>query len=52
MSMNELDLLLAYKCNMECDHCFVFGSPDATGDGIVDIRDLGAIARHFGEYYQ
>ena len=24
---------------------------DATGDGIIDIRDLVAIARHFGEHY-
>ena len=41
MSMKELDLLLTYKCNMECDHCFVFGSPDAKGVmKISDIREI------------
>ena len=41
MPINELDLLLTYKCNLECDHCFVFGSPDATGTmKISDIREI------------
>jgi hypothetical protein len=29
--IHEFDLLLTYKCNLECDHCFVFGCPDAKG---------------------
>ncbi len=39
--INQLDLLLTYKCNLECDHCFVFGSPNATGTmKISDIREI------------
>lgn len=39
--INELDLLLTYKCNLECDHCFVFGSPDAKGTmKISDVREI------------
>jgi len=46
MPINELDLLLTYKCNFECDHCFVFGSPDAKGVmKIVDIRGILTEAR-------
>jgi MoaA/NifB/PqqE/SkfB family radical SAM enzyme len=41
--INELDLLLTYKCNLECDHCFVFGSPDATGT--MKISDMQAILK-------
>ena len=41
MPINELDLLLTYKCNLECDHCFVFGSPNAKGVmKISDIREI------------
>ena len=41
MSINEIDFLLTYKCNLECDHCFVFGSPEAKGVmKIVDIRKI------------
>ena len=43
MPINELDLLLTYKCNLECDHCFVFGSPDATGT--MKISDMQAILK-------
>jgi len=31
MPINEFDLLLTYKCNLECDHCFVYSSPNAEG---------------------
>ncbi len=41
MPISGLHLLLTYKCNMECDHCFVFGSPDAKGImKISDIREI------------
>jgi MoaA/NifB/PqqE/SkfB family radical SAM enzyme len=43
MPINELDLLLTYKCNFECDHCFVFGSPNATG--VMKISDIREILR-------
>lgn len=41
MPINELDLLLTYKCNLQCDHCFVFGNPDAKGVmKLTDINDI------------
>jgi len=27
MKLSGLHLLLTYQCNLECDHCFVWGSP-------------------------
>jgi hypothetical protein len=46
MPISELDLLLTYKCNFECDHCFVWGSPDAEGVmKISDIREVLGQAR-------
>jgi len=41
MPITEIDLLLTYKCNLECDHCFVFGSPDATG--VMKLSDIEEI---------
>ncbi len=41
--MNELDLLLTYKCNYECDHCFVCSSPDS--EGVMKIINIRAILR-------
>ena len=51
MTLTGLHLLLTYQCNLECDHCFVWGSPWQTGTmtlrGIRDIlgqaKDLGTI---------
>ena len=31
MKLNSLHVLLTYQCNYECDHCFVWGSPDQSG---------------------
>jgi hypothetical protein len=31
MQISGLHLLLTYKCNLECDHCFVWGSPWQSG---------------------
>ena len=31
MDLTGLHILLTYKCNYECDHCFVWGSPWQTG---------------------
>jgi MoaA/NifB/PqqE/SkfB family radical SAM enzyme len=39
--VNELDFVLTYKCNLECDHCFVFGGPDAAG--VMKISDVRMI---------
>lgn len=47
MPINELDLLLTYKCNMECDHCFVFGGSDA--EGVMKMSDIRGILRQAGK---
>lgn len=31
MKLSGLHLLLTYQCNLECDHCFVWGSPWQSG---------------------
>ncbi len=31
MKLSSLHLLLTYKCTLQCDHCFVWGSPWQTG---------------------
>ncbi|MCA9934953.1 MAG: radical SAM protein [Anaerolineales bacterium] len=31
MKLNSLHVLLTYRCNYECDHCFVWGSPWQSG---------------------
>ena len=31
MKISGLHLLLTYECNLECDHCFVWGSPCQSG---------------------
>ena len=31
MKINSLHVLLTYVCNYECDHCFVWGSPQQSG---------------------
>ncbi len=31
MELKEIHLLLTYRCTYECDHCFVWSSPNANG---------------------
>ncbi len=31
LRLSGLHLLLTYQCNLECDHCFVWGSPWQSG---------------------
>ena len=41
MPITGLHLLLTYKCNFECDHCFVYSSPHAKGVmRISDVRQI------------
>ena len=47
MPINELDFLLTYTCNLECDHCFVFGSPEAKG--VMKIAGIRKILREAKE---
>ena len=41
--LTGIHFLLTYTCTYECDHCFVFGSPEAegtfTGDQISEVID-------------
>ena len=43
MTINGLHLLLTYQCNFECDHCFVWGSPDQFGT--MTLEQIGEILR-------
>ncbi len=41
MKLNGVHVLLTYQCNLECDHCFVFGSPWQTGTfSLANLRQL------------
>ncbi len=41
MPITGLHLLLTYKCNFACDHCFVYSSPHAKGVmRISDVRQI------------
>lgn len=40
MKLTGLHLLLSYQCTFECDHCFVFGSPNQSG-----TMTLGVVRR-------
>ncbi len=57
MRLSGLHLLLTYQCNLECDHCFVWGGPQQTGtmtlEAIREIlkqgKDLGTVDRVYFE---
>jgi MoaA/NifB/PqqE/SkfB family radical SAM enzyme len=57
MSLTGLHLLLSYRCTHECDHCFVWSSPQARGtmtlaqvrDLLDQAKDLGTIERVYFE---
>ena len=45
-----LHLLLTYKCNFECDHCFVYSHPHAAGVmRISDVREILDEADRLGD---
>jgi len=47
--LSGLHLLLAYECNYECDHCFVWGGPSQTGTMTIDtVEDILAQALELG----
>lgn len=51
MKLSGLHLLLTYQCTLECDHCFLWGSPRQSGTMSLDIirhilkqaKDLGTV---------
>ena len=41
MRLTGLHLLLTYECNLECDHCFVWGSPWQSGTmTLAQVREI------------
>lgn len=54
MRLSDLHILLTYRCNLTCDHCFVWGSPRQKGT--LTIEQIGQIleqakAAHVGWIY-
>ena len=49
MKLSGLHLLLTYQCTLECDHCFVWGSPRQTGTmTLQNIRQILQQAEDIG----
>ncbi len=49
MKLKGVHFLLSYRCTDECDHCFVWGSPNAGGTmTIAQIRDVLQQAKALG----
>ncbi|HCU94804.1 MAG TPA: hypothetical protein DHU96_19725, partial [Actinobacteria bacterium] len=49
MPLRGLHILLTYQCTMECDHCFVWSSPEARGTmGLADVREILRQAKALG----
>jgi hypothetical protein len=49
MKISSLHLLLTYRCTLECDHCFVWGSPHQSGTMSPEVlRQILAQASELG----
>jgi hypothetical protein len=49
MRLNSVHFLLSYQCTSECDHCFVWGSPEAKGTmTLAQIREVLHQAKEMG----
>ena len=49
MKLTGVHFLLSYRCTDECDHCFVWGSPQAGGTmTLAQIRDVLRQAKDLG----
>ncbi|MEM3694964.1 MAG: radical SAM protein [Candidatus Bathyarchaeia archaeon] len=47
--MKGVHFLLTYKCDLECDHCFVWGSPESKGTfTLKQVRSILASAKKLG----
>lgn len=55
MNLASLHILLTYKCPYECDHCFVWGSPQQTGvftlDHLREVFHQALAVRSIYEFY-
>lgn len=47
MNVTGLHLLLTYRCNFECDHCFVWGSP--WQEGTMTLENIREILEQAGD---
>jgi MoaA/NifB/PqqE/SkfB family radical SAM enzyme len=47
MELTGLHLLLTYQCNLECDHCFVWGSPWQSG--VLTLKHINDILKQAEE---
>ena len=44
--LTGIHILLTYKCNLECDHCFLYSGPNAVGTmTLAQIRSVLAESR-------
>ena len=48
MKLTGLHLLLTYRCNFECDHCFLWGSPRQ--NGTMTLKQIREILRQAQEH--
>jgi len=49
LQLKGVHFLLTYQCDLECDHCFVWGSPDAEGVfTLKQVRNILAEAKKLG----
>jgi hypothetical protein len=49
MPLRGLHLLLTYQCTLECDHCFVWSSPEARDTmSLGNVRDILRQAKRLG----
>lgn len=49
ITLTGLHFLLTYRCTHECDHCFVWGSPNQTGTmTLAQVKDILRQAREVG----
>jgi hypothetical protein len=49
MKLSGVHFLLSYQCTSECDHCFVWGSPEAKGTmTLAEIREVLHQAKDLG----
>lgn len=55
MNLTSLHVLLTYRCNYECDHCFVWGSPQQSGvfalEQLEEVFTQALAVKTISEFY-